>query len=413
LLGENAICDYAGYNASVDPSISNIFSTASYRYGHSSLSSELLRLDNYGSTADEGNLALLDAFFAPGEIVDNGIDSLLLGATVQVANEIDTQIVDDVRNFLFGSPGEGGFDLASLNIQRGRDHGLADYNQAREDFGLERVADFSQITSDPELAAKLEDLYGDVDNIDAWVGGLAEDHVAGSSMGELNRTVIVDQFEQLRNGDRLWYENVFSGRELHEIDNTTLADVIERNTDVSDLQENVFFAPDAQPETGGWHMVDDHHGMPSPRREQMNVVERPNGPMQTPQIPDLGPVISQAGDQQRPDLTSREQSDVPTGLVGLPFEVLENNGRPRDIAPGETAQAAATTARAGAVATNPNANDQLQRTSRLRESLARRGERPNPTDAVDEVFTELGEIEAPGPLNQQPFARRSQGRRRR
>tara|TARA_R110002049_G_scaffold72490_7_gene187528 strand:- start:96593 stop:99271 length:2679 start_codon:yes stop_codon:yes gene_type:complete len=241
LLGEEAIGEYSGYDSSVDPSIANVFSSAIYRFGHSMLSSELLRLENDGTTADEGNLSLQNAFFAPDEIRDNGIDSLLLGATAQVANEIDNQIVDDVRNFLFGPPGSGGFDLASLNIQRGRDHGLADYNQTREDVGLERVTTFSEITSDTELAAKLEELYGDVDNIDVWVGALAEDHVDGSSLGELATTVIADQFERIRDGDRFWYQNLFTGEQLSQIENTSLSDVIERNTSITGLRENVFF----------------------------------------------------------------------------------------------------------------------------------------------------------------------------
>ena len=116
-----------------------MFSTAIYRFGHSMLTPELLRLDNDGNVIEAGNLSLRDAFFAPDEIVSNGIDSLLLGGASQLAQEIDTQVVDDVRNFLFGPPGAGGFDLASLNIQRGRDHGLPDYNQARVDMGLEPV----------------------------------------------------------------------------------------------------------------------------------------------------------------------------------------------------------------------------------------------------------------------------------
>ena len=77
-----------------------------------------------------------------------------------------------------------GFDLASMNIQRGRDHGLADYNQTRIDIGLDPVYDFSDITSNMDMQQTLRDLYGTVDNIDLWVGGLAEDHVVGSSMGE-------------------------------------------------------------------------------------------------------------------------------------------------------------------------------------------------------------------------------------
>ncbi|WP_144987481.1 peroxidase family protein [Gimesia aquarii] len=243
LFGTGAVSEYAGYDSTVDPSIANEFSNAAYRFGHSMLSSELLRLDENGNVADEGNIALLDAFFNPSELEDHGIDSLLRGVTVNLAQELDNEVVDDVRNFLFGPPGAGGFDLASLNIQRGRDHGLSDYNSTRVALGLEAVESFSDISSDPEVAAKLEALYGTVDNIDLWVGGLAEDHLPGSSMGETFTTIIIDQFERLRDGDRFWYENVFSGDALKEINGTTLADVIERNSDISGLQENVFFAP--------------------------------------------------------------------------------------------------------------------------------------------------------------------------
>lgn len=240
LLGEGAISEYSGYDATVNPGISNLFSTAAYRLGHSMLPTDLLRLNNDGSTVDAGNLSLQDAFFNPQNILDGGIDSLLLGAANQQAQEIDNMIIDDVRNFLFGEPGQGGFDLASLNIQRGRDHGLADYNQARIDLGLDPVASFDQITSDPGLADELEALYGDVNNIDAWVGGLAEDHVEGSSLGEFMQTVLIDQFERLRDGDRFYYENVLSGSALAAVERTTLSDVILRNTDVEGLSDNVF-----------------------------------------------------------------------------------------------------------------------------------------------------------------------------
>jgi len=240
LLGEDALGPYFGYDDTIDPSIANEFSTAAYRFGHSMLSSEILRLNEDGTTADEGNLSLRNMFFSPDEIIDNGIDSLLLGLASQKAQEIDSQVVDDIRNFLFGAPGSGGFDLASLNIQRGRDHGLADFNTVREAYGLEPATSFDQITSDPELVATLEDLYGTVDNIDLWVCGLAEDHVEGSSMGETFSTILVDQFERLRSGDRFWYENVFAGRELNEINETTLSEIIVRNTEITTLQENVF-----------------------------------------------------------------------------------------------------------------------------------------------------------------------------
>jgi Ca2+-binding RTX toxin-like protein len=241
LLGVDALSAYTGYDATVNPNIANEFSTAAYRFGHSLLSPELVRLDADGNVIEEGNLSLAQAFFNPGELVEQGIDSILRGAGTQLAQELDSQIIDEVRNFLFGPPGAGGLDLASLNIQRGRDHGLADYNQTRVDLGLEAVTSFDQITSDPELALTLEQTYGSVDNIDLWVGGLAEDHVTGSSMGETFRTIIADQFERLRDGDRFWYQNVFSGDELAAIESTRLSDIIERNTDVTGLQTNVFF----------------------------------------------------------------------------------------------------------------------------------------------------------------------------
>lgn len=55
------------------------------------------------------------------------------------------------------------------------------------------------------LAATLESVDGSVDDIDVWVGGLAEDHVNGGSVGELFSTIIIDQFERLRAGDANWY----------------------------------------------------------------------------------------------------------------------------------------------------------------------------------------------------------------
>lgn len=245
LLGRNAISDYEGYDESVDPSISNLFATAAFRYGHTSLSSELQRLDDDGNVIEEGNILLRDAFFNPSGVIELGIDPLLKGLASNVAQEIDNQLVDDVRNFLFGPPGSGGFDLAALNIQRGRDHGLPDYNSAREQLGLTPAESFADITSNEELQARLAEAYASVDDIDVWVGMLAEDHVRGGNVGELTQAVLVEQFTALRDGDRFWYQNTMEGSELREIERTRLSDVIERNTDLTSIQENAFVVPGA------------------------------------------------------------------------------------------------------------------------------------------------------------------------
>ncbi len=85
-------------------------------------------IDDYGNTTTvEGEIALFDAFFNPTMFKQTGVDGILKYAASTHAEEIDNQLVDSLRNFLFGQPGQGGLDLASLNIQRGRDHGLADY----------------------------------------------------------------------------------------------------------------------------------------------------------------------------------------------------------------------------------------------------------------------------------------------
>ena len=246
ILGPNGLCPYTGYYPEVNPGISNSFSTAAYRLGHSMLSSVLLRLNNKGRPIPEGNLPLRNAFFNPKRITDEGgIEPLLRGLAAQVMQNVDPFVVDEVRNFLFGLPGAGGFDLASVNIQRGRDHGLPDYNEARIAFDLPPVGSFADITSDVELQQKLESAYGHVNNIDIWVGGLAEDHLPGALVGELFFAILKDQFERLRDGDRFWYQNVFSGRQLRELEKTTLAGIIRRNTKIGkEIQDNVFLVED-------------------------------------------------------------------------------------------------------------------------------------------------------------------------
>lgn len=244
LLGPNAIPAYTGYDSTVDPRILNEFNTAAFRVGHTMLPGELLRLNNDGTVAPEGNIPLRDAFFQPTEILQNGIDSILKGLTVQPAQEIDAKVIDDVRNFLFFNvPGQPplGFDLAALNIQRGRDHGLADFNTVRTAYGLPAYTAFSDISSDASVVAALTATYSSVDDIDVWAGMLAEDHFPGAAVGTTLRAIMIEQFTNLRDGDRFWHEIVQDPAALtHTQLSSPLSAVIMRNTGVRNVPRSAF-----------------------------------------------------------------------------------------------------------------------------------------------------------------------------
>jgi len=235
---------YAGYRPNVNPGLSNVFAAAAYRNGHSMVGPDIGVIDEHFVEID--SLPLQSVFFNPGVIASvQGIDPFVRYFAVDTQQLNDTMIVDPLRNFLFGPPGAGGFDLGALNIQRGRDHGLPDYNTVRRDFGLKPVRSFAQITSNVSVAASLASLYKDVNNVDAWVGMLAEDHLPGSSLGATHNAVLRAQFMALRDGDRFWYQNfAFNPQQLGEIERTRLSDILMRNTSVTGLQPRVFFAED-------------------------------------------------------------------------------------------------------------------------------------------------------------------------
>jgi len=243
LMGPQALRPYHGYRPEINPKIINSFSTAAYRLGHSMLPTELERLANDGQSLAGGAVSLRDAFFAPSLILADGIEPYLLGLCNQQCQELDAKIVDDVRNFLFGPPGSGGFDLVSLNIQRGRDHGLPDYNTLRIAAGLPPARSFRDISSSPDLMVSLADAYEfDINNVDAWVGMLAEDHVPGASVGPTMHAIMKMQFEALRDSDRFWFERNLSATELQRINGTRLSDVIRRNTTITvdHIEKDVF-----------------------------------------------------------------------------------------------------------------------------------------------------------------------------
>ncbi|MBK8501862.1 MAG: T9SS type A sorting domain-containing protein [Saprospiraceae bacterium] len=243
-LGVN-MPEYSGYSPSINPGIMNVFSTAAYRYGHTTIGTDFVMMDGQGKYLPGGeNMELRQLFFNPGFISPstNGVEGFLAGMSTVHTQEFDCHVIDDLRNFLFGPPGAGGLDLVSLNINRGRDRGLTDYNTVRAEFGMPKISSFNQLSSDPLLNQHFASVYKSVDLIDPWAGMLAEEHMDGSLFGITAQTILKEQFTSLRDGDRFFYEvdPVLSSEEKTFIRNTRLADVIRRNTSIEFIADNIF-----------------------------------------------------------------------------------------------------------------------------------------------------------------------------
>lgn len=257
----------------VEADVTNSFAHAAFRFGHSQINEATLLVNAINQIV--GSLSIDDAFFNPSFLTSaaNNLARTLKGLAFQTGQEVDLGLVDGIRNNLFGNVGGGGIDLGSLDIQRGRDHGLPDFNNlvgAYRSLGLDAAGAAVRYTSFADFAARnpiaaangvvttLEQLYGSIDLIDPFVGMLAEDHLPGSNVGPLLNSIIGNQFLRLRDGDRFFYTGdaflqLPEVKAVLDINDVTLANVIRWNTGAVGLQDNVFFdrsvliveAPDA------------------------------------------------------------------------------------------------------------------------------------------------------------------------
>ena len=201
---------YAGYKSYIRPDIMNTFATAAYRLGHTMVSDDVVLADNNCEEVGPGEMELVEVFWNPELVATYGIDIFIKGAASHDQYETDTKINDVLRNFLFGNPNDPvrfGIDLGSLNIQRGRDHGLPDYNTVRRFYTGTAATSFSDISPVDSIARALEELYGEVNNVDLWIGVLSEQHLPNTSVGLTLHAMLKSQFEKLRDGDYYFYLN--------------------------------------------------------------------------------------------------------------------------------------------------------------------------------------------------------------
>lgn len=251
------------------------------------------------------------AFFNPDLLTRLQLGPMLQGIGLEPQYKNDEQIDNQLRSVLFKIPVPGNpecldgptlpecfdavQDLGAIDIERPRDHGIPKYNELRQAYGLPAKTSFTSITgessdqfpsgtgidnpnsldfvsltdvfgaevdrNDPDaleadpinsrrrapIAARLRAIYGSVNNIDPFVGMLAERHQSQTDMGELQRAIWAREFTRLRDGDRFFFGNdpgLTQIRNLYGIDfRRNLGDIIASNSDIprAELAPNVFF----------------------------------------------------------------------------------------------------------------------------------------------------------------------------
>ncbi|KAK7069012.1 hypothetical protein SK128_018576, partial [Halocaridina rubra] len=244
---------YAEYDGNCNPSILNEFASAAFRFGHSLIRNSLLRMDTSFHENPIG-VQLRETFFNPDMLLEfQMIDELVRGLISTPMETLDNFLTEEITNHLFEDSAIpfSGLDLAALNIQRGREHGLRPYNEYRAVCNLKRARTFEDLSREikPELIAKLQRVYQSVEDIDLFTGGLCETPLQGGIIGPTFGCIIGLQFSFLRKCDRFWYETSdvnlrFSEEQLASIRKVTMASLICENCDVVEqIQRGVFDMP--------------------------------------------------------------------------------------------------------------------------------------------------------------------------
>ncbi|CAG9809434.1 unnamed protein product [Chironomus riparius] len=242
--------EYANdYDETVNPSIYNEFSGGVFRLLHTTIDGHLRKVSESGSF--EGIIRMSDFYHRPRIIEENGnYDSLMRGLLSQPAEFYDNSYDPEIRSYLFKFQREYGSDLKALDIQRGRDHGLASYNDLRSFCDLPRATKWEDLADHIELAdiENLKKVYAHVDDVELNVGSsLEKPFGSGITIGITYVCLLKIQVSAFRTADRYWFETSnptvrFTPNQLAEIRKSSFSRIVCDNTQsIFSVPKNPFF----------------------------------------------------------------------------------------------------------------------------------------------------------------------------
>jgi len=257
----------ACYNPKCHVSVRNEVATAFLRIGHTLVTDTIEARDINGYLCpinENRTLTLFEAFdqtSVGGSIWKYDIDTYLLGGMKQQAEQLDPKVNNDLRGNIF--------DLAAMNLARGRDHELPSFQKMFETIKKKPFSHIDQLTDSFYVKQRIIQVYGKHERydqgyrdyhvnhhsqqesgycdyfepIDLWIGAISEKKLPGALMGEIGSRAIMEQFNNMRNCDPYFYLwDPVVEHYLDEIHNTRLSKIILRNTNIpsSVIKPNAF-----------------------------------------------------------------------------------------------------------------------------------------------------------------------------
>lgn len=187
-------------------------------------------------------MPMQDSMWNNDMIINKGLGALFEESCAQPAAELS---LFNTPDFLLPT------EIASVLL--GRTAKVRSYNDYRELCQYPRVTDFAQISSNENVQKELKRLYGNVDNIELYVGLYAEDLRKNSALPPLvGRLIGIDAFSQAL-ANPLLAENIFNPETFspvgwEEIQNTkTLSDIVHRNVPSDKKYRVSFYREDWKP----------------------------------------------------------------------------------------------------------------------------------------------------------------------